>query len=124
MDQQPRGLSFPLRFGPLGHLERTYGVNKLKNNIYAIVTTALGERFARPSMGTTAFASVFRNMTEPMLALLQNSVATAVGTYEPRVNVAAVQMTPDYDEGQVIVKVIFEVKGSGVFESLVVPVGA
>ena len=47
-----KGLSFPLKFSSRGSFATTSGMDKIKENIRALVLTSVGERVMNPNIGT------------------------------------------------------------------------
>lgn len=78
MADNRKGLAFPLRMGPLGHLERSSGDRKIIDNAKAIVLTERGERVMRPSFGMTAARAVFGKMGPLLRVLTDNLVREAI----------------------------------------------
>lgn len=118
-----KGFAFPIRFNPLGHLERATGVNKLITNMVHIIKTATNERNMAFKFGTKGHQSLFRNLNETTEVVLRNLIARALGTQEPRVLVRAVEFESTPKLGILKATIVFSVKGSGRFRDLTTLVG-
>lgn len=95
-----RGLAFPIRFGPLGHLERAEGEDKLLGNLRVIVVTALRERFMSPNFGSIGYSMLFRHLNRTTVRVIEQVTRDAIAQHEPRVSVVQVNVNPEYVEGR------------------------
>lgn len=114
-----KGIAFPMRFGPLGHLERSQGVRKLQDNMTAIVYTGKGERIMRENFGILGLQAVLRNPDEVMCTFVQGEAVEAFARDEPRVQVRQVDCNRiDTREGlhKLNVLVVFRVRGTQEFD--------
>jgi phage baseplate assembly protein W len=121
MSRKPiKGLSFPLRFGPLGHLERSSGVTKLKENMEVIALTPLHSREMHDSFGSLGIDAVLRSIDESTFSLIRDVAGTAITEHEDRVIVRDVTSEEGLEEGQVFTTISFEVRNSDEFDDLTV----
>lgn len=118
----PRGISFPPRFGPLGHLERSDGSQKIHEAVRAIAITALGERFGRRSFGVLRVGH-FRAFDEFTCRLLEDSLAEGLTSSDARIVVRSVTCYADTDRGQVFAHVAYVNLAAGRDEEIEFPVG-
>jgi phage baseplate assembly protein W len=109
------GLRFPMRFGPLGHLERVSGVDKIFCNLKNIVLTSVEERLMEPDFGSQAFALIFRNMDSPNIVLIRDMLLNAISRHEPRITVKSIRVTPDQDNGRLQIDTAFIINQTGEF---------
>jgi len=113
-----KGLSFPLRFNSRGSLRTSEGVDKIKENIRAIVLTSIGERLMNPSVGSLGHQALFRNLDFSESQLLKHRIRMGVEAGESRVSVLDVELAqPDID-GQLIVNMTIKLDTSTEFENL------
>lgn len=113
-----KGLSYPLRFNPLGHFERASGSEKIRANIEHIVKTAKGDRSMRPKLGSVGYRSVFKKLDRTAATWLESSITEAILRGEPRVVVDDVTVYDSGEPGMALVDVSFRIKGAGSLESL------
>ncbi len=105
-------MSFPLRIGPLGHFERSEGIDKRIDDLRVIVLTEKGERIMRVSFGTISTRAVFRKMGELEKALLKDLIVEAVAENTSDTVVAEIDLD-EKDDGKFIVSLSVAVEGSG-----------
>ncbi len=120
-----RGLSFPLRFGPLGHFERSSGVRKLEDNMKQIVLTSVGERIMRPRFGTLGLKAVFRKLDDVTCSFLESEMRVALTKYEARAQILGVRCSAIFNrqgESSMRVTIQYRVRDSGEFRELSVEV--
>jgi phage baseplate assembly protein W len=114
------GLSFPLRFSSLGSLATTKGVDKVKENIHAIVLTCVGERVMNPNVGTLARNQIFRNIDEDMLSTLTHHLRTGIEAGDQRVIVLDVNIERTDKDGKLLVDVMFKLDSQSEYDNVVV----
>lgn len=113
-----KGLSFPLMFNKRGSLSTTTGVDKIKENIKAIVLTSMGERLMNPGVGSLGYKELFRNIDPMESSMLKHQIRLGVEAGESRVTVLDVDVQqPDLD-GQLLVNMTFKIDTSNEFENL------
>ena len=91
-----RGAAFPLR--PIaggGPLAPASGEEKIRQSIWAILTTAPGERVMRPDFGCGIHDLVFATMSDGAIGRIVESVRTALARWERRIEVLQVAAIPD-----------------------------
>ena len=113
MPDDIRGFAFPLRFGPLGHLERADGAEKISGNLKNIALTRLEERETAPGFGTLGFSALMRNIDTTTYALLRNVLSEAFAIHENRAVITDIQFTEGVEQGQLIADVEFKIKDTG-----------
>ncbi len=118
MTVEPRGLAFPLRFGPQGHLERAVGKDKLESNIRGVITTAMGERTMRSRLGTEAAGVVFRNFNTAHSTYVEATVQEALARYEPRVSVANVTAVSEEGGARIVIYIGYVIRSTGAFHEM------
>jgi uncharacterized protein len=113
-----KGLSFPLRFGPLGHFERSSGADKINEQIQMLVLTSMGERAMNPDFGTLGVRAMFRNKTPSFISLMKQIINEAVAEHLPEISISDVSISDASDEGQLRVGINYRVITSSEFDSL------
>ena len=92
-----RGPSFPLQ--PAGRpgagLAYAEGPEKVQQAIRLILDTEPGERVMRPSFGCGLRRYLMQPNSAAVRALIRNDVATALGLWEPRIELTGVEVLAD-----------------------------
>jgi phage baseplate assembly protein W len=116
------GWRFPILPDEAGRLGYAIGEQSIEHCLRALLLTATGERVMRPDFGTTAQLSVFAPGSVQSLRDLERSIADAVRTYEPRVELDSVRAEADpLDESRVTVSVEYRIRRSNTKANLVFP---
>jgi uncharacterized protein len=92
-----QGLAFPLRKNSRGGLEISSQDQKIKESIYMILGTQLGERLMRPTFGCNLRSLVFAPNTKATANLARHYVEEALRTWEPRIILENVTVSNDYE---------------------------
>jgi uncharacterized protein len=90
-----KGVSFPLDTkGTGGVFTYNEGIKSIRDGIIQLLLTNKGERIMRPGFGVNLRRSVF-DQNDPLLAEgLKKQVTEAITTYEPRVVIKKLTVTP------------------------------
>ena len=118
----PTGMSYPLRFGNQGHLERSSGQQKIKENLRSIIFTTLGERTSQPKLGTSVNSVLFRNTDQVSAVFLASQIRNNCALYEPRVFLTNTRITPVDDAsgvGVLRITLDFKIVATGELDQLV-----
>ena len=116
------GWKFPILPDEAGRLGYAVGEQSIEACLRALLLTGVGERVMRPDFGTKAQESVFAPGSVQSLRDLENSVAEAVRTFEPRVELDSVRAEADpADEAHVTVSVTYRIRHSNTKANLVFP---
>jgi uncharacterized protein len=84
------GLDFPIRIGHRGGWIVARHEEKVRQSIWAILSTAKGERVMRPEFGCDLHTFVFATLDTNTLTLIKSSVREALIRWEPRIEVKEV----------------------------------
>lgn len=103
-----KGLSFPLRIGPRGSFIESTGIDKIKDNIKAIILTSMGERVMSPNVGSLGYLYLFKSIDSQGGQELQNYIRTGVELSESRVSVISVDLNPT-DKGKLLINMTFKI---------------
>src|SRR5215469_14060160 len=95
-----RGISFPPRIGPDGRIAWSEGEVNIREAIRIILMTERGERILLPDFGGSMGVFLFEPNTVTTRRLIQDRITTALGMWEPRVNVESVSVDPDPTDAQ------------------------
>jgi uncharacterized protein len=103
-----KGWAFPVRPDPVGRgLGFAEGPEKVRQAIEIILDTEPGERVMRPTFGSGLRRFLMKPNTVATRALIQHDVELALATWEPRVQVTGVQVTPGDDPALVLIGVSY-----------------
>jgi phage baseplate assembly protein W len=103
-----KGWNFPV--GPLvgpGILPYLDGPEKVRQSIEIILDTEPGERIMRPTFGCGLRRFLMKPNTVATRALIQHDVELALATWEPRIQVSAVDVSPGDDPALVYIQVAY-----------------
>lgn len=126
-DEQARdflgtGWSFATGVNRRGGISLSSGVRDIEEAIQVILSTAKGERRMRPNFGCGIHDLVFSPLNPSTIGLIQYHVEEALGWWEPRIEVQAVEVEPDAAEAsRVYVNVRYRVKATNDERNLVYP---
>jgi phage baseplate assembly protein W len=116
------GWRFPILPDEAGRLSYAVGEQSIEHCLCALLLTATGERVMRPDFGTRAHESVFAPGSVQNLRELEQSIAAAVRTYEPRAELGSVRAEADpADESRITVSVEYRIRRTNTKQNLVFP---
>lgn len=129
MDIVGRGWAFPPQINERGGITLVGDHDEIKQAIYLILGTALGERVMRPDFGSRLHELVFAPINAETLALARQYVETALTIWEPRIQIVQVdvldpfQYNPNYRSapGTLSIEIEYKIKATGDQRSLVYP---
>ena len=98
-----RGWRFPIRVNPRGRLEWSDGPDRIRDAIWLIIKTALGERLMRPKFGAGVDDFVFQSNSDVNRSALAIAIKSALLEWEPRIDLEEVRVVSaaDYESGRV-----------------------
>lgn len=115
------GLSFPLEIGKRGQLKLETGVEKVKQSIYIILGTEIGERVDYPTFGCNLSKLAFAPLNDTTKKRICSCVKEALKTWEPRIVVEDVQTDDDSIQGRLNITISYQIKNYPDSYSLVYP---
>lgn len=80
----------------------------VQQSMAGIIATRKGERPFDPYFGCDIHASLFENMNFTTAIAVERSIYDAIGTYEPRVQIHNVDVTPIYDKNEYMVVIYYK----------------
>src|SRR5579859_6345456 len=117
-----RGWAFPPQLDARGAIALTSDENEIQQAIYIILSTAPGERVMRPDFGCRIFEFIFAPANDATAAQVAAEVRSALGRWEPRIEVQDVIVTPSPSTyGILLIEVQYIIKASRDERSLVFP---
>ena len=90
-----RGFRFPPGIGPDGRVAFSTGADNVRESIRIILSTELQERVMLPAFGGGLKSFLFRPNVPSTHRLIQETVTQAIGRWEPRVQLEAVDVGED-----------------------------
>ncbi len=123
MNAAVNGFSIPFRIDPDsgGIAKQRDEAEKFKENIIHIILTGLGERVMRRKYGGGLRQLVHDPNNEALKAIVQHQIASAIGRWEPRVQLQSV--TVAQDNGTLIAELQYIIRRNQQAQSLSVPLG-
>lgn len=116
-----QGLRFPLQVNKQGNLDLSIEENSVRESIYIILLTQLGERVYRPDFGCRLSELTFAPMNSETLMLMRIYVRQALEMWEPRIILNEVLAEPDAAEGRVNILISYRLQESHEQRSIVYP---
>lgn len=115
------GLSFPLQSNVQGGLKLSAEAQKVKESIWLILRTDLGERVYRPDFGCRLSELAFAPLNNDTLLRIKIYVLEALRKWEPRIDVDEVRADPDTIAGRVNIVIDYRLKSHPDLYSFVYP---
>lgn len=117
-----RGWAFPPRIGDRNRMSMVQDDTEIKQAIYIILNTALGERVMRPEFGCNIHEMIFAPANHQTAAVIERHVTEALNRWEPRIRLVEVRAVPTYaDHGEMVIEIVYEIKNAHDVRSLVFP---
>lgn len=116
-----KGWAFPLRSSVQGGIQLSAEAQKVRESIWVILRTGLGERVYRPNFGSRLSELTFAPLNNTTLLLIRIHVQEALEAWEPRIILEEVQTDPDPVRGRVDIIIQYRLKSSYDPFSLVYP---
>jgi phage baseplate assembly protein W len=116
------GFAFPLRLDASGSFALVSREREIEEAIRIVVGTAPGERPLRPDFGCRVHDHVFAPADATTEGLIAADVLEALERWEPRIQVAEVDVAPDEDDPSLLyIDVRYTIQGSNDPRNLVFP---
>ncbi|WP_375505568.1 GPW/gp25 family protein [uncultured Nostoc sp.] len=115
INEQPQkylgtGLSFPLQSNVQGGIKLSSEAQKVKESIWLILRTDLGERVYRPDFGCRLSELAFAPLNRDTLLRIRIYVLEALQKWEPRIDIDEVRADPDAIAGRVNIIIDYRLK--------------
>lgn len=115
------GWAFPLSLNLQGGIQLSSEDQKVKESIWIILRTGVGERVYRPTFGSRLSELAFATLNSDTLIRIRIYVLEALEVWEPRIIVQEVITDPDPVRGRVDVIINYRLKNSPDINSFVYP---
>ncbi|MBD2212739.1 GPW/gp25 family protein [Nostoc linckia FACHB-104] len=116
-----KGWTFPLQLNLQGGIQFSSEDQKVKESIWIILRTGVGERVYRPNFGSRLSELAFAPMNSETLRQIRIYVLEALEVWEPRIIVDEVRTDADPVRGKVDITVEYRLKKYPDIYSLVYP---
>lgn len=117
------GWSFPPTFTRVDNSVVMVSDNRdIRESLWILFTTSLGERIMLPTYGNQLWEMVFRGITTTLITQIQNMVSQAILYWEPRITVDAIKVDADDSvDGLLLITVDYTIRKTNVRSNLVYP---
>jgi Bacteriophage baseplate protein W len=93
----------------------------VREAIRIILGTDRGERLMRPDFGAGLNAFVFEPLNETTFQLLKTRVEESLVEWEPRIDVARIDVRRGGERNQLLIELTYRVRGTNTLQNLVYP---
>jgi phage baseplate assembly protein W len=116
------GWKYPVKVDENKQIALSRYEEDIKEAIRIILGTAKGERVMRPDFGCGIHELVFAPINTSTMGLVENTVREALTTWEPRIELIKVEVSPEAsEEGKLLVSIDYRVRATNVRFNLVYP---
>lgn len=116
------GWAFPPRVEADGRIAEAVYEEDIHQSVRIILGTNPGERVMRPDFGAGLKAFVFEPINTNTIARIRNRVQESLITWEPRIDVEKVGVTPDRAQPtRLLIEVNYRVRATNAVQNLVYP---
>jgi phage baseplate assembly protein W len=116
------GWAFPVGVDGRGRIGMSRAENDIEQAIRIIIGTSKGERRMRPDFGCAIHDLVFAPNDETTWGLARYAVQEALGWWEPRIDVAEIDVAPSgVDANQMDIAITYRVRATKDVRTLVYP---
>lgn len=121
-----RGLAFPPRVGADGRLVWSEGEANIRESIAVVLKTEPGERVGVPEFGAGLGRFLFEPNNAATHARMQDAIVRALGRWEKRIEVEAVDIVPGADAEEALATITYRLVATAARErlSLNIPLAA
>tara|TARA_R110000824_G_scaffold75003_4_gene190523 strand:- start:2114 stop:2485 length:372 start_codon:yes stop_codon:yes gene_type:complete len=103
-----KGLAFPLTISSRGSFQQKTGIEKIKDNIKALILTSLGERLMSPQVGCLGYSYLFRALSSEEVSILKHHLIMGLEASETRITVVDVDVRAADREGRLLIDMTFK----------------
>jgi phage baseplate assembly protein W len=114
------GWAFPIRVNPKGGLSFVKGAEDIRQSIWLILSTAVGERVMLSRFGCGIHDYVFTPNSPTMHGNIAHQVRRALTQFEPRVDVQEVTVQAG-EENVMLIRIDYRIRSTNAFHNLVFP---
>ena len=96
---------------PVSGLLLALDYDAVKSSIDNILRTNKGERVMLPAFGSDLTGVLWETIDDTVADLLSDQIKDAITTWDPRVTINSIVLTPDYDNHLMKVSLAFQIVG-------------
>lgn len=116
------GWSFPPTFDKQSaQVVMVSGEADIRESLFILLCTALGERIMLPEYGCDIQGYVFQNVTPNWLTNLKTSIRQAIVSWEPRIDVVSIDASATTSDGVVKIEIAYVVRLTNARSNVVFP---
>ncbi len=116
------GIKFPIQINKAtGEFVMSSEEESVKESVYIILMTQKGERWLRPSFGSSILSYTFTDISLTHISMMEKEIERAVTDNEPRISKAEVDIQPAVDQGCLIISLQYTIAGTNRKDNLVFP---
>ena len=117
-----RGWSFPPRFdAQMGKVALVAAEDDIRESLYVLLTTLPGERIMVPNYGCALQGYVFAALDANTETQIRRLVSDAILFYEPRIDVAEIEIVMDEVNGTASLSIDYTVRQTNSRSNIVIP---
>lgn len=117
-----KGMKFPPQINPAtGRIELSAGPDSVKESVYLIMMTRLGERFLRPEYGSTLSSYAFMDVDVTNINLMIRELTQEITSQEPRVDNLDITVDSTTRQGCLIIDIGYSIIETNTRDNLVFP---
>jgi len=88
--------------------------NAISRSLKNIVFTIPGEKFFNPNFGSQLYTVLFENLDDISALKIKDEIRQSIINFEPRVDLIDVKVSPNFDNNEFDVTIIYEIIGADV----------
>jgi phage baseplate assembly protein W len=116
------GMKFPPRINKnSGRFAVSSGAENVKESVYIILMTGLGERWLEPSFGSRIMRYTFVDVSPAMRNMLSAEIRNAILGQEPRISDVDIDFEKTVSNGCLIVNIAYRLIESNTVDNMVFP---
>ena len=117
------GWSFPPTFSAISYaVEMVSNDQDIRESLWVLFSTHLGERVMVPQYGCDLWRMVFRTMNTTLTTQIKKMVSQAILNWEPRITVDSIQIQEDpTDKGRALIVVDYLIRKTNTRSNMVYP---
>jgi phage baseplate assembly protein W len=126
MDENQVFLGTGMKFPPQinrnsGRFAVSQGPESVKESVYIILMTGVGERWLEPAFGSRIMSYTFIDTSPAMLNMLSAEIRNAILGHEPRISDVDVSFEGTNRDGCLIVNIAYRLSEGNAVENMVFP---
>jgi hypothetical protein len=114
------GWKFPLQVTSNGRIAQSRYEQRIEESVFLILSTARGERPMLPEFGCGIHDLVFESNRPATVALVAQSVRTALTAYEPRIDLLDVNVDAP-QENLLLIRIDYRIRANNAVGNMVYP---